>query len=590
MRVVSAMCLAAISMAGASPAHVGAQDRPSTSGTIQVAGAELPYLVEGSGTSCLVYGSPIYYPRTFSARFKSALRCAHVADRGFLSGATRREGAPFAVPEAVEDIEAARKALGLDHVVLVGHSIHGLVVLAYAVKYPGHVSHVVAIGAPPTWPSPADSIEAYRTRTFGAARRAQHDAHLRALDSLVAAHPGRGIVANYIANGALYWDDPSFDSTPLWEGVDVNEKLISDLLGTPFAWNVGPSVVSVPAFIALGAGDFVVPPELVERGPDALRGPDRQRLRARRHTPSSESADEFDARVLRWLSRPAPVAEATLREADDQTRSLPMKLMIRWEIHPDRRTDVLSGFAGMELSDYQTQQGPAIKVLGRWHDIINMTGVAICETDDAEALGLWLAQWHAVCDFDIATVLDDEEAHAAARKVVAASLSDPIPRLRRGDYLMKRMAVFSALLLLACGSKETPPAPTAPDRQAQIQEANDVLLNRGEVERVLDFFAPTYVGHATAEDMSDPSSIAGFVTALRTAFPDLRVEVEVLVAQGDRVTWLRTHHGTQQGDFMGIPASGGPIVWQEMVVTRYEGELIAEEWGVSDMVERMQAK
>jgi predicted ester cyclase len=155
---------------------------------------------------------------------------------------------------------------------------------------------------------------------------------------------------------------------------------------------------------------------------------------------------------------------------------------------------------------------------------------------------------------------------------------------------MKRLAILVTLALLSCGTDETPPAPTAPDWQARIREANDVLLNRGEVDKVFDFFAPTYVGHATAGDMSDPSAIAGFVTALRSAFPDLRVEVEVLVTQGDRVTWLRTHHGTQQGDFMGIPASGRSITWQEMVVTRYEGDLIAEEWGVSDMVERMQAQ
>ncbi len=34
---------------------------------------------------------------------------------------------------------------------------------------------------------------------------------------------------------------------------------------------------------------------------------------------------------------------------------------------------------------------------------------------------------------------------------------------------------------------------------------------------------------------------------------------------------------------MGIPVSGRPIVWEEMVVTRHEGGLIAEEWGLSDM-------
>lgn len=155
---------------------------------------------------------------------------------------------------------------------------------------------------------------------------------------------------------------------------------------------------------------------------------------------------------------------------------------------------------------------------------------------------------------------------------------------------MKRMAMLAAFVLLACGTEEAPPAPTAPDWEGKIEEANDVLLNRGEVDEVFDYFAPDYVGHTTAGDMADPSAIAGFVTALRTAFPDLRVEVKVLVTEGNRVTWLRTHYGTQQGDLMGIPASGRPIVWQEMVVTRYEGGLIAEEWSVSDMVERMQAQ
>lgn len=98
-----------------------------------------------------------------------------------------------------------------------------------------------------------------------------------------------------------------------------------------------------------------------------------------------------------------------------------MKLMILWQIHPDRRHDVLATFAEMDLDDYLAQQGPAIEVLGRWHDLVNFTGVAICETDDTEALGLWLMKWNAVCDFEIVPVLDDAEAHAAARKAAAES-------------------------------------------------------------------------------------------------------------------------------------------------------------------------
>jgi hypothetical protein len=98
-----------------------------------------------------------------------------------------------------------------------------------------------------------------------------------------------------------------------------------------------------------------------------------------------------------------------------------MKLMIQWEIHPEQRHDVFSGWAEMNLADYQAQQGPSIKTLGRWHDLINGRGISICETDDAEALSQWLLKWNAVVDFEIAVVHDDEEAHAIVKKNVAES-------------------------------------------------------------------------------------------------------------------------------------------------------------------------
>jgi hypothetical protein len=96
-----------------------------------------------------------------------------------------------------------------------------------------------------------------------------------------------------------------------------------------------------------------------------------------------------------------------------------MKLMIHWKIPMDKRHEVLAAFAAMDLNDYQTQQGSAINVIERWHDVINCTGVVICETDDAQALGQWLMNWNAVCDFEIAPVVDDEEAHAIAKKTAA---------------------------------------------------------------------------------------------------------------------------------------------------------------------------
>jgi steroid delta-isomerase-like uncharacterized protein len=142
-----------------------------------------------------------------------------------------------------------------------------------------------------------------------------------------------------------------------------------------------------------------------------------------------------------------------------------------------------------------------------------------------------------------------------------------------------------ALFAIACT-----PAATDQDLETRIQVANDELLNKGNVDMAAEFFAPTYVFHTPAQELhGGPETIRGFVTELRTAFPDLRVEVEVLVAEGDRVAWQRTHRGTHQGDFMGVPASGRSILWRAIVVTRFEAGKIAEEWGVSDLGERLLA-
>jgi proline iminopeptidase len=294
---VSIFLTCVLAVAAATPLRA----QPQTSGTIDVPGAHLPYVVVGRGLPCITYGSELYYPRVFSQVFADALQCAHVAERGFVPGATRRDGVPFGVSEAVADIELARQQLRLERFVMVGHSIHGLVALAYAAKYPEHVTHVVAIGGLPSLPTNGDSVRAYRARQFSAGRRAQHDKNRLALDSLTRAHPGRRVVASYVANGALYWADSTFDSTPLWSGVAINDALVTDLQTTPFQWDLSGDPIKVPAFVALGVHDYVVPPTVWKgvRTPFAsltIRVFDRAG-----HTPQYENATDFDREVLRFF-------------------------------------------------------------------------------------------------------------------------------------------------------------------------------------------------------------------------------------------------------------------------------------------------
>ncbi len=74
---------------------------------------------------------------------------------------------------------------------------------------------------------------------------------------------------------------------------------------------------------------------------------------------------------------------------------------------------------------------------------------------------------------------------------------------------------------------------------------------------------------------------------LQRAFPDLDVEVAVLLEGEDRVAWQRTLQGTHQGDYMGFRPSGSRIVWRDMLTSRFRDGLIAEEWAISDLAEQL---
>jgi predicted ester cyclase len=106
---------------------------------------------------------------------------------------------------------------------------------------------------------------------------------------------------------------------------------------------------------------------------------------------------------------------------------------------------------------------------------------------------------------------------------------------------------------------------------SKIRAANSALLAKGDVDAVAEFFAADYVAHLTDQDLTGgPGAIRGFLLEIRRAFPDLRVEVEILVGAKDRVAWQRTLRATHRGDFKGFPAAGRPIVWRDMA-TRGSG-------------------
>jgi steroid delta-isomerase-like uncharacterized protein len=78
------------------------------------------------------------------------------------------------------------------------------------------------------------------------------------------------------------------------------------------------------------------------------------------------------------------------------------------------------------------------------------------------------------------------------------------------------------------------------------------------------------------------------MTDRHSAFPDMKVTIDDQVAEGDKVVNRMTITGTQQGEFMGIPATGKSFSMQAVAIFRIRNGKITDRWGQADVMGMMQ--
>lgn len=123
---------------------------------------------------------------------------------------------------------------------------------------------------------------------------------------------------------------------------------------------------------------------------------------------------------------------------------------------------------------------------------------------------------------------------------------------------------------------------------SRIRRANAALLENGEVDAVDRFFSADYVAHITGRDaVEGRDGVRRVVAMYQKAFSGITSTLEFLAQQDDRVVWQRTIRATHRGAFKGFPATHRPIVWREMIASRFKEGLIVEEWFITDLAEQL---
>ncbi|MEV5388004.1 ester cyclase [Streptomyces sp. NPDC052721] len=95
------------------------------------------------------------------------------------------------------------------------------------------------------------------------------------------------------------------------------------------------------------------------------------------------------------------------------------------------------------------------------------------------------------------------------------------------------------------------------------------------------FHAPVPMGTTGAQALKRVWEV------LLRAFPDLRVEIEDEIAEGDKVVFRNTVTGTHHGEYRGLPATGKPVRYNEIFILRFADDRVAEIWGVVDVLAQM---
>ncbi|MBK8905385.1 MAG: ester cyclase [Anaerolineaceae bacterium] len=111
------------------------------------------------------------------------------------------------------------------------------------------------------------------------------------------------------------------------------------------------------------------------------------------------------------------------------------------------------------------------------------------------------------------------------------------------------------------------------------------FFNNGDLEKYLELYAEDAALHYLPPQL--PGGAAGarlFYGMFMAAFPDIYIDVQDILVDGDRTAVRIILTGTHQGELMGIPASGKPVSVSAISILRFAGSKCVERWSELDMM------
>jgi steroid delta-isomerase-like uncharacterized protein len=131
---------------------------------------------------------------------------------------------------------------------------------------------------------------------------------------------------------------------------------------------------------------------------------------------------------------------------------------------------------------------------------------------------------------------------------------------------------------------------SAEENKVVMRQYFEGAWEQGNLQLLDELLAPDYVNHnpATPDMPTGREGVKGVVSMFRSGMPDLKVVIEDMIAEGEKVATRYTLEGTHEGELFGVPPTGKRLSIKSMTVERVSEGKVRDHWRVSDNLEMMQ--
>ncbi len=125
------------------------------------------------------------------------------------------------------------------------------------------------------------------------------------------------------------------------------------------------------------------------------------------------------------------------------------------------------------------------------------------------------------------------------------------------------------------------------ENKRYVRRFYEEFFNNRRHDAIDEMFLTSYVHHTTevANEKMNYEEYREHMLLLARAFPHMKVVVEDMIAEENKVSARLTMYGTQEHDLPGIPAKGKEIKVEVITIVRMQDGRIAEGWECYDSLD-----